>query len=63
MEPLGLPVGTMRPADVGALIPLQAEPSEILEDRGLRLARGPLDVGVLDAQDERSRRTRAPSAS
>jgi hypothetical protein len=44
----------MRPADVRALIPLQAEPSKILENRGLRFAGGPLDVGVLDAQDERS---------
>ena len=54
VKPLRLPVGTMRPADVRALIPLQAEPSEILENRRLRLARGPLDVGVFDAQDERS---------
>ena len=54
MEPLRLPIGTVRPADVGALVPVETQPAQILENPGLRLASGPLGVGVLDAQDERA---------
>ena len=44
----------MRAADVGPLVPVEAEPAQVLEDAGLGLARRALGVGVLDAQDERA---------
>ena len=56
MQPLGLPVRPARPADVRALVPVEAEPAQVAQDRRFRLARRALDVGVLDAQDERRRR-------
>ncbi len=49
---LALTVGSVRPAAVGALVPLQAEPAERLEDHRLAGARAALAVGVLDAQHE-----------
>jgi hypothetical protein len=33
---------------------MQPQPAQILEDARFRLARGSLDVGVLDAEDERA---------
>ncbi len=54
MQPLGLPVRAARSADVGPLVPVEAEPPQVAEDRRLRLARRALGVGVLDAQDERA---------
>ena len=56
MQPLGLPVRPARTADVGPLVPVEAEPAQIAQDRRLGLARRALDVGVLDAQDERAAR-------
>jgi len=44
----------MRAADVRPFVPVEAEPAEILEDRRLRLAGRPLDVGVLNPQNERA---------
>ena len=44
----------MRSADVGALVPVEPEPAQPVEDAGDHLPRGPLGVGVLDAQDERA---------
>ena len=49
---LALPVGTVRPADVGALVPAQAQPVQGLEDHGLARGGAALAVGVLDPQDE-----------
>ena len=54
MQPLGLAIRPVRPADVGPFVPVEAEPAQILEDARLRLARRALGVGVLDAQDERA---------
>src|SRR5688572_15858212 len=51
-EPLALPVGSMRPARVRALVPVEAEPPERLVDRALRLLGGALAVGVLDPEHE-----------
>jgi len=39
-------------ADLGALIPIDAEPFEAVEDRLKRLGDVALGVGVVDAQDE-----------
>jgi hypothetical protein len=38
LHALGLPVGAVRAADVYALVPLQAHPTQVLEDRLLRFA-------------------------
>ena len=54
VQPLGLPVRPVFAAGLDALAPLEPHPPQIVEDRLLRLARRPLDVGVLDAQDERA---------
>ena len=54
VQPLGLAIGTVRPADVGPLVPVEPEPAQVLEDARLGLARRSLGVGVLDAQDERA---------
>src|SRR4029079_8856614 len=51
MKPLRLPVRAPGTADVRALVPLQAEPAQIVEDALLRRLRRSLGVGVLDAQD------------
>ena len=42
----------MRPADLGALVPVEAEPAEAVQDRLQRLGHVALLVGVVDAQDE-----------
>ncbi len=52
VQPLGLPVRPVPAADVRPLIPLEAQPAQIADNRRLRLARRALDVGVLDAQDD-----------
>ena len=48
--------GPRGPPTSGPLVPVEAEPAQVVEDRRLRLERRALDVGVLDAQDERRRR-------
>src|SRR4051812_2402828 len=54
MQPLRLPVRSITAADVWSLVPLEAEPAEIVEDALLRRLRRALRVGILDAQDERA---------
>src|SRR5262249_25935031 len=54
VQPLRLAIRPMSAARVGPLIPVEAEPAKVLENRLLRFARGALGVGVLDAQDEGS---------
>src|SRR5690606_14785844 len=39
-------------ADVGALVPRQADPAQGLEDHGLAVGARPGPIGVLDAEDE-----------
>ena len=52
MEPLGLPVRTVRAADVRPLVPVETEPAQILENGGFGLARRPFGIGVFDPEDE-----------
>jgi hypothetical protein len=54
MEPLRLPIRSVQAADVRPLVPVEAEPAEILEDAVLGLARRALGIGVLDTEDERA---------
>jgi hypothetical protein len=49
---LALAVRPLGAADVRALVPVQAEPAQRGENRGLALARAAHRVRVLDAQDE-----------
>ena len=60
---LGLPVGPVRAADLGALVPVQAEPAQAVEQVPVGLLGVARGVGVLDAEDEACRRCagRAPS--
>ena len=53
-EPLGRSVRPHRSADLRPLIPVQAEPAQILEDHRVGVGRRALDVGVFDAKDERA---------
>src|SRR5262249_25559040 len=52
LQLLRLVVRPVRAADLGALVPVEAEPLEAVEDRLERLGDIPLLVGVVDAQDE-----------
>ncbi len=54
VEPLGLPVRPVRAADVGALVPVEAEPPQVLEHARDGLLGHAARVGVLDAQHERA---------
>jgi hypothetical protein len=49
---LTLAIGTVVSAHVGALVPVQAQPAQGIEDRLLRLGGGTRAVRVLDAQEE-----------
>ena len=51
MKPLGLPVRTPRSADIGPLVPVEAEPAQVGDDARLRLAGRSIGVRVLDAED------------
>ena len=42
----------MRPAHVGAFVPIKAEPAEAVQDRLQRLGDVALLIGVVDAQDK-----------
>ncbi len=53
VQPLRLAIRSARPTHVGAFVPLESKPAQILEDAVLRRLGGSLGVGVLDAQDER----------
>ena len=46
--------GPNGPPTSGPLVPVEAQPAEALEDAGHHVGRRALDVGVLDAQDERA---------
>ena len=50
--PLGLPVGPMRTADVGAFVPVEAEPAKVVELAALVLGLAALGIEIFDAQDE-----------
>ena len=54
LAPLGLPVGPVRAADLGALVPVQAEPAQAVEQVPVGLLGVAGGVGVLDAEDERA---------
>ena len=51
-EPLALPVRRARPAHVGPLVPLEAEPAQVGEDGVLVTVVRAHGVGVVDAQHE-----------
>src|ERR1051326_1614783 len=53
MQTLGITVRTVGAADVRPLVPIEPEPSKVVQHRRLRFARRALDVRVLDPQDER----------
>jgi hypothetical protein len=42
----------VRTADLGALVPIDSQPSQTVEDARHHLRLRALDVGVLDAEDE-----------
>ena len=52
VEALGLPVGAVRSAHLGALVPVEAEPAHHLEEGVVGLLGVPRGVGVLDPEDE-----------
>src|SRR5512132_1598789 len=52
LEALGLPVGGVRPADVGALVPVDPEPPERVHHAVEGLLGDPRRVRVLDPQNE-----------
>ena len=54
VQSLGLAIRTVLAADVDALGPLEPEPVQVLDHAALGLAGRALEVGVLDAQDERA---------
>src|SRR5262245_40375076 len=53
MQALRLTIGTVHAADVRPFVPIKPEPAQILENADLGFLRRSLDVGILDAQDER----------
>ena len=52
VQPLGLSIGSVRPADLRSFVPVQAKPAEILEHARLGLVRRALDVRIFDTKDE-----------
>ena len=54
LVPLRLPVGPVRAADLGALVPVQAQPAQAVEQVPVGLLGVAGGVGVLDAEDERA---------
>src|SRR5207244_12322343 len=55
VRPFGLAVRPDRTAHIGSLLPIEPEPVKVFPDRPLVLLSRPGAVGVLDAEDERSR--------
>src|SRR5688500_18177004 len=53
-EPLRRSVRPNGAANFRPLIPVEAKPTEILEDRRIRFDRGSIDVGIFDAKNERA---------
>ena len=49
---LRLPVGAVGPADLGPLVPVEAEPAQRVEQRQIAFLAVAFGVGVLDAKDE-----------
>ena len=49
---LGLAVGAVVAADLGALVPVQPEPAQRVEQHEIGVLGVALGVGVLDAEDE-----------
>src|SRR5262249_38552858 len=52
VKPLRLTVRAARTADVGSLVPGEAEPAQVADDGRLRFGGRALDGGVLDGKDE-----------
>ena len=52
-----------QPGDLGPLVPLEAQPVQVVEDVLLELERRAGDVGVLEAQDERAAHCAARTGS
>ena len=52
--PLALDIGRARAAHVGAFLPIQTEPAEILDDRLAELRAAAVTVQILDPQDQRA---------
>ncbi len=52
VHPLRLPVGRLRPADLGALVPVEAEPAHGLQQLLVGLLGVAGRVGVLDPEDQ-----------
>ena len=50
--PLRLIIRRVRPADLRAFVPIDAQPAQPVQDRRQRLLDVPLLVGVVDPQDE-----------
>ena len=57
IDPLRLRVGAVRPADPRPFVPIEAEPSQAVENALDHVGRRALDVGVLDAQHEHAAMT------
>jgi hypothetical protein len=51
-EPLRLVVRSMRSADFGSFVPIDAEPAEAVQNRGQRRLDIPLLIGVVDPQEK-----------
>src|SRR5690606_29334304 len=51
---LGLPVRARGAAHIRPLVPVQADPAQRPQDRGLAVGARASAIGVLDAQDERT---------
>ena len=54
VQPFRLPIGAVHPAHVGPLFPIETEPAQVLENPDLGFLGRSLDIGILDAQDERT---------
>src|SRR5262245_22391459 len=54
VQPLGLPVRSVIAAGLDAFVPLEAHPPQVFDHAALGVARRTLEVGVLDADDERA---------
>ena len=52
VEPLGLQVGAVGAADLRALVPVETEPAQRVDHRGVALGGVAGEVGVLDAQHQ-----------
>src|SRR5207245_511685 len=52
MQALGLTIGPAWTAHLRPFVPIETQPSEIVDDRNLRLLRRAPGVGILDAQHE-----------